>query len=139
MGLSLFLARAWGLFSVITSAGLLVNKGNFISMMEHLQTDTVGILIAGVIALGIGVAQVVGFNSWTVDYRGLVTFFGWASLLKGIAIIFVPGYMARFAQVFTKESWYTAALVIFFIMGACLCYTGFAKRGAAEDLPVPHR
>jgi hypothetical protein len=139
MELSLFLARAWGLFSVITSAGLLLNKGIFISMMEHLQTDAVGILIAGVVALGIGVSQVVGFNSWTVDYRGLVTLFGWVSLLKGIAIISVPGYMARFAQVFIKESWYTAALVVFFIMGAYLCYAGFAKRGATEDLPVLHR
>lgn len=138
MELSLFLARAWGLFSAITSAGLLPNKGSFIGMMEHLQTDTVGILIAGIVAPGIRVAQVVGFNSWTVDYRGLVTSFEWVSLLKGIAIIFAPGYMARFAQVFTKESWYTAALVLFFVMGAYLCYAGFAKRGATEDSPVHH-
>lgn len=63
MELSLFLARGWGLFSVITSAGLLLNKESFVSRMGHLSADSIGILIAGVIALGIGVAQVVGFNS----------------------------------------------------------------------------
>ena len=107
-------------------------------MMEHLQTDSVGMLLAGVIALGIGTAQVAGFNCWTADYRGLITLFGWVSLLKGAVIIFVPGYMARFALAFTKETWYTASLVVFFIMGAYLCYAGFARRGATEDLPV-HR
>ena len=138
MELSLFLARAWGLFSVLICTGMLLNKNSFIDMMEHLQVDSIGILIAGVFALSLGVAQVVGFNSWTADYRGLVTLFGWVSLLKGIAIIFAPGYMERFAQVFTRETWYITSLALFFIMGAYLCYVGFAKRGATEDAPVQH-
>jgi ABC-type arginine/histidine transport system permease subunit len=132
------LARAWGLLSVLICTGMLLNKNSFIGMMQHLQTDSISILIAGVIALSIGVAQVVGFNSWTADYRGLVTLFGWVSLLKGIAIIFVPGYLERFAQVFTKEAWYITSLAIFFIMGVYLCYAGFAKRGATEGSPVRH-
>lgn len=136
MKLSVYLARVWGLGSILMCAGLLLNQRTFIGMMEHLQADNIGILIAGVLALGIGVAQVVGFNSWTVDYRGLVTLFGWVSLLKGIAIIFVPGYMARFAQVFIKETWYVALVALFLILGAYLCYAGFAKRGANEDVPV---
>lgn len=138
MELSLYLARAWGLFSILTGAGLLMNEKSFMSMMEHLQTDSVGMLIAGVIALGLGVAQVAGFNSWTLDYRGLVTLFGWASLLKGIAIIFVPGYIMRFAQVSTVGTWYMTSLALLFIVGAYLCYAGFAKREAAEDLPLQH-
>ena len=40
-------------------------------------------LIAGVFALVMGVVQVVGYNSWTFDYRGLITLLGWVALLKG--------------------------------------------------------
>ena len=138
MELSVYLARVWGLGSVLTCAGLLLNQKSFISMTEHLQADSIGILIAGVLALGIGVAQVVGFNSWTVDYRGLVTLLGWVSLLKGIAIIFVPGYMTGFTQAFIKETWYMALVALFLIVGVYLCYAGFAKQRATEDSPVHH-
>ena len=138
MELSVYLARVWGLGSVLTCAGLLLNQTSFISMMEHLQADSMSILIAGILALGIGVAQVAGFNSWTADYRGLITFFGWVSLLKGIAIIFVPGYMVAFAHAFMKEGWYMTLLGLWLIVGVYLCYAGFAKRRTTEHLPVHH-
>lgn len=138
MELSVYLARVWGLGSVLTCAGLLLNQTSFINMMEHLQADSISILIAGILALGIGVAQVAGFNSWTADYRGLITFFGWVSLLKGIAIIFVPGYMTAFSHVAIKETWYMVLVGLWLIAGAYLCYVGFAKRRTTEHMLVHH-
>ena len=67
-------------------------------MVNTLKPDDISVLIAGVFALVMGVVQVVGYNSWTFDYRGLITLLGWVALLKGIAILFVPGYMERFAR-----------------------------------------
>jgi hypothetical protein len=136
--LSVYLARVWGLGSVLTCAGLLLNQTSFINMMEHIQADSISILIAGILALGIGVVQVAGFNSWTADYRGLITFFGWVSLLKGIAIIFVPGYLVTFAHVLIKGPWYMALVGLWFIASVYLCYAGFAKRRTTEHLPVHH-
>lgn len=136
MELSVYLARVWGLGSVLTCAGLLLNQSGFINMMEHLQADNISILIAGIVALGIGIAQVAGFNSWTADYRGVVTFLGWVSLLKGIAIIFVSGYMAAFAHVVIKEAWYMTLVGLWLIVGAYLCYAGFARRRTIEHSPV---
>src|SRR3954469_25326940 len=96
--LSLYLARAWGLFSVLVPLGLLLNRQNYLQMVNTLKPDDFSVLIAGVFALVMGVVQVVGYNSWTFDYRGLITLLGWVALLKGIAILFVPGYMGRFAR-----------------------------------------
>jgi hypothetical protein len=93
-------------------------------MLTQLQSDDLSILIAGVFALGIGSALVVGYNSWTLDYRGLVTLLGWVSLIKGIAIIFVPGYLERFAKLITMGNWYRIALVIVLIVGVYLLYMG---------------
>jgi len=136
--LSVYLARVWGLGSVLTCAGLLLNQTSFINMMEHIQADNISILIAGILALGIGVVQVAGFNSWTADYRGLITFFGWVSLLKGIAIIFVPGYLVTFAHALIKGPWYMALVGLWFMASVYLCYAGFAKRRTTEHLPVHH-
>ena len=124
MELSLYLARAWGLFTVLICLGLLLNRENYMHMIRQLKPDDISILIAGVFALVLGVVQVVGYNSWTLDYRGLVTLFGWIALLKGIAIIFIPKYTERFAKVVTWGNWYLPAVVIFLLMGVYLLYVG---------------
>ncbi len=93
-------------------------------MITQLQADNISILIAGVLALGIGSAQVVGYNSWTPDYRGLITLLGWVSLIKGIAIIFIPGYLEEFAKIIAKGRWYMIALAILLIIGVYLLYMG---------------
>jgi len=136
MKLPVYLARVWGLGIVLIFAGLLINRKSFIGTIEHLQAGNISMLLAGVLALGIGAAQVAGFNSWTLDYRGLVTLFGWLSLLKGSAILFAPDYLARFAQVFVKETWYRTLLGLSFLAGAYLCYVGFARSRANVSLPA---
>jgi hypothetical protein len=126
MELSLYLARAWGLFTVLLALGLLFNRANYLHMIRQLKPDDISILIAGVFALFLGTIQVVGYNSWTLDYRGLVTLLGWISLIKGTAILFIPSYMERFARVVTWGNWYMAAVVIFLVIGAYLLYVGLA-------------
>ena len=94
-------------------------------MVNTLKPDDISVLIAGVFALVLGVVQVVGYNSWTFDYRGLVTLFGWAALLKGIAILFVPRYMERFANVVAwGNGGIELCLVVFLVIGGYLLYVG---------------
>jgi len=125
MELSIYLARVWGLFSVLVGLGLLLNKKNLTNAIKNLEADRLSVLIAGVLALGIGVAQVIGYEIWTFSYMGLVTLLGWASLIKGVAIIFVPGYMERFAKTIARENTYAVSMVIFIIIGAYLLYVGY--------------
>jgi hypothetical protein len=121
----LYLARAWGLFSVLISAALLLNRRRLVSQIKAFSDEYPIILIAGVIALGIGALQVTGRNSWTLDYRGLITLFGWLSLLKGIGITFVPTrYLALSARLLGMGSWYTFALASLLLIGMCLLYVG---------------
>jgi hypothetical protein len=124
MELSLFLARAWGLFILLVSLGLLINKKSFHVLLNKIQTDLT-VLIAGIIALGIGVAQVVAYNVWAFNWEGLVTLIGWISLLKGILILFVPGYIEHFAKTATKDNTYTIAFIVGIIIGIYLLSVGF--------------
>jgi len=125
MELSIYLARVWGLFSVLVGLGLLLNKKNLTDTIKNLGADRLAVLIAGVIALGIGAAQVIGYEVWTLSYMGLITLLGWVSLIKGAAIIFVPGYLERFAKIIAKENIYAVSMVVFIIIGAYLLYVGY--------------
>ena len=125
MELSLYLAKIWGLFGVLLCIGLLLNKKQLIAIIKHFEGDALSGLLAGVVTLGIGVAQVVGYESWAFNWQGLITLYGWIALLKGAAILFIPGYLEKFAKVFAKEGWYTIAFIIFLILSAYLLFMGF--------------
>ena len=124
MELSLFLARVYGLFFLLVSIGLLVNKKSFVSLLKKMQNDLT-ILIAGIIALGIGSAQVVAYDVWAFSWEGLITLIGWVSLIKGILILFVPGYIENFAKTAVKDNWYTAAFIVGILIGIYLLYVGY--------------
>ncbi len=125
MELSIYLARAWGVFAMVASLALYLNRERFKDMVGDLKRDNISILIAGVIALAMGVLQVVGFNQWTFDYKGLITLFGWLSLLKGVTILFLPGRAEGVAKSFVKGNTYTTLLAVFFVLGLYLAYIGF--------------
>jgi hypothetical protein len=124
MELSLFLARAWGLFFLLVSVALLLNKKHFVGLIKKLQTDLTEI-VTGVIALGIGIAQIVAFDNWSFSWEGLLTIIGWVSLIKGAAILFVPGYLEKFAKVAVKDNWYTVSFLVGIVIGLYLLYVGY--------------
>ena len=94
------------------------------ALLKGLRNESFDVLVAGIFALGLGVVQVVGYNSWSLDYRGIITLFGWLSLVKGIAIIFFPGYMKAFAGKLIDGKWYTTGMAVLIIIGAYLYYMG---------------
>ena len=118
MLLSLTLAHAWGIFLFLICFGLLLNRKIFIDAMRKI--DKSSLLLAGFVLLGIGSAQVVGYEYWSISWKGLVTLLGWALLAKGIAIFFLPGYSDKFLKLATKDSVYTVFIVIGLVIGVFL-------------------
>jgi hypothetical protein len=123
MALSLFLVRSWGLFVFLMCLGLVINRKRFVAMLEHMSDGSV--LIAGVMALGIGTASVVGYEHWSFSWMGLVTLFGWVALIKGVLILFVPGYLDGFMKIAVKDHWYTISFVLFLVIGVYMLYAGY--------------
>lgn len=123
MELSLFLARAWGLGIVIICLGILINRKKFLSLLAKLQPSE--LILAGMLVLGIGIAQVSGFEQWEWNWKGLITLLGWASLIKGVLLFFVPGYSDKFVKTAVKENMYNIFLVIGLVIGLYLLYIGY--------------
>lgn len=123
MDLSLFLARSWGLFLILVCLGIFLNKKKFLSTLS--QLDSSSFFIVGLLLLGVGVAQVVGYEMWGLTWQGLLTLFGWATLAKGALLIFVPGYSTKFVKLAVKDHFYMASLVIGLVLGVYLLYVGY--------------
>ncbi len=82
-------------------------------------------MLSGVIAFGIGLAQVLSHNLWVADWRVLITLFGWAALLKGLMLLYFPKKILAVSKGITKTGLLQVILTIYLLAGIYLVYVGF--------------
>ena len=129
--LTVFLARAIGLFMVVLVVALLV-RGS--AIIEASVADGPVMLVYATISLAMGIAMVLGHNVWTGGALPVVvTLVGWLSLAKGVLLLFLApdAGSQMFGQMRYAEHYYlylAPALVI----GLYLIWAGFT----AARVPV---
>jgi len=125
MELSVFLAKTWGLYFLIISLAFLVNRKNY-QVMLRLIENKIALLLSGFILLVVGILSVVAHNIWTLDFRGLITLFGWIALVKGINRLFWPEFVTAQIKKLKIDRWATPLLFLAFVLGVWLTYIGFS-------------
>lgn len=120
-----FLAQFWGWLLVILGIAFLVRRQALMDTLYRLVGETGSAMLTGYLALVLGLATVLLHNVWTVDWQGLVTVFGWISLVKGIARIGWPE-LPRKTFTFLKDNTMLmqALLAVSVLLGAYLIYQG---------------
>lgn len=126
MELSLFLAKALGLYTVIICLAALMWRGRMDTAMRQFeQSKEMFGFLAGAIALMVGLLVVLSHNVWEPNWRGLVTLFGWISILKGILRLFFVDSTMRFSKKLLASNMYVPVMVFFLLIGLYLTYVGF--------------
>jgi len=125
MNITLVLARFWGIILVVLCGSLLVHAKFYFRLVKAFQDESVRFLYFFVV-LVIGAVCVAVHNEWEPNVRGLITFLGWLSLLKGICGISFP---ETFNKIIDKVSLTPALLylwaVIYLVVGCFLLFVGF--------------
>jgi hypothetical protein len=125
--LTIFLGRLLGLFTLITSFWLLVERQNTVSTIPALLGDRPAMVIFAIIALAGGLAIVLAHNIWSGGVLPiLVTLIGWVMVVRGVLFLFLPpeatlGILA--AMQF--ERLFYVYLAIPFVLGVYLTYLAF--------------
>jgi hypothetical protein len=124
---TIYLGRLTGLFLLIAALAMFLDRDSVIEMATALIDDRALLLIVGLIALGIGLAIVVGHNVWSKGLFPLViTLFGWSQLLRGLALLLLPAEtQVAFFQVMRLEDFFYIYAGIPLVLGAYLTYAGF--------------
>lgn len=125
MELSIYLGQVFGLYMMIMGIYYLMKREFIISMIdEYFQNVTISI-IGGVLALIIGLLIVVGHNVWELNWRVLITIFGYLSLIKGLTLLFAPEYLETISRRITAGKGTTITGVIMFLIGFYLAVQTF--------------
>ncbi len=126
MEVSIFLAKALGLYLVIVGAGMLINGEKFRKMLLPILKDPGMVLFTGFLALIVGIPMVIIHNLWVMDWRVLITILAWLTLIKGAVRMFFPEFVINQSTRFIKKKGLYNGLVAFMLaLGALLLYLGY--------------
>ena len=126
MDISIFLAKALGLYLVIVGAGMLINSEKFKQMLLPILKDPGMVLFTGFFALVVGIPMVVVHNLWVMDWRLIITLLAWLTLLKGVVRMFFPEFIINQTSIWIENKGMYYGLVIFLIaLGFLLLYFGY--------------
>lgn len=128
-----FLGRLIGLYYILVSLAMAVHKQATLETVTALVHSPPLLFLAGIIAIGIGLAMTLGHNVWSGGTLPVVvTLIGWVALVKGAIILFLsPEAAAGFflGRLHYEEFFYVYAAITF-LLGVYLTFAG--SRAAAR-------
>ena len=88
---TIFLSKLMGLFLVVVGLSMLIQGRLMAETFDGMMRDAPLLFIVGLIALACGLAIVLLHNQWKGGVLPVVvTILGWATLLKGVLLLFLP-------------------------------------------------
>jgi hypothetical protein len=125
MELSIFLAQLFGLTIMIFAGLVFFRPGVIDEAISSLRPNSFSSVIAGFVGIVAGLAVILSHNIWEMNWRGLVTLFGWASLIKGITYMAFPDRIISMAKNMMNSDSRKIVLAVTFFLGLYLAYQGF--------------
>lgn len=127
MDISIILAKFWGILLIACCGGFLLNGKLYLKLLHEVREREVTFFSA-LISLIIGSFSVAIYNSWTFDYRGLITFLGWSALFKGFFGFFMPEAWIKMALNFSRNlAIIYPGILLSLIVGLYLLFIGLTS------------
>lgn len=125
MDISIFLAKALGIYLLIVSSGMLVNSQNIKPILKDFLNNLPLLYLGGFIALIVGILIITSHNIWVGDWRVLITIIGWMSFIKGTWLVVAPQVGHRLtAKWMQSHTAYVVTSLFDLAIGAYLYYAG---------------
>jgi hypothetical protein len=126
---SVFLSRLLGLFALLVSLSMLVQKDATVETATMIVHDRPLLMVVGMITLIGGLAMVLGHNVWSGGALPvIVTLFGWSILIRGSLVLSLsPQAMASFFDMLHLGQLFYLYVAINLVLGLYLTYGGFRR------------
>jgi len=122
--LSNYLAEVWGISIVVVCLALLIKEKHLKKLFTSLETED-NLFSWGFFTFVIGIAMVLAHNVWVKNWQVVITILGWASVIKGLSLLFFPEAMKNCVKKMENNSWLPVLLVIGVFIGLAITYFGF--------------
>jgi hypothetical protein len=136
---TVYLSRLIGVLFLIVGVAMLADKEMVMAALGQFGIDRTPLLLLGMIRVAFGAAIVLIHNVWTRGFWPLVvTLTGWAILIRGVLVLFVPPEaMAAFIASTHVADFYYVYAAIPLVLGGYLALRGFIAAAPAFGMPMP--
>lgn len=125
MNTSIILAQILGIYLLIMSIAMLVNKRYYQEAAIAMLQNSGVLFLTAIVTLVLGVLLVVFHNVWVSDWRVIITILAWLGLIKGIVRMFFPKQIVKWSNAIQNDRVYFISLGICLVLGVYLAYKGF--------------
>ncbi len=125
MDLTIFLASIWGPALLAVGLGIFISRKYYVRMYHELEKETLAVLCFGMLAITAGIAQIHFHNVWNTFTQIVVSLLGWATLLKGFAMVIAPGFVDRGGDWTVKSKILPFSGALMVILGIYLSWVGY--------------
>ena len=125
---TVFLCKLIGISCLLVGLAIGIHKQATLDMVGALVHDAPVSLVFGLILVAAGLALILAHNVWSGGAAPvIVTVVGWATLIKGMAFLFLPPPAAVGIGVWGSdyERFFYAGVAVAIVLGAYLTYAGF--------------
>ena len=128
MSTSIFLAKLIGPVALVAAIALFLNAPSYRAMaLEFLRSPAL-IYLSGLLTMTAGLAIVLNHNVWGLDWRVIITLFGWAATIGGAVRIAFPDRVRAIGEaMLAKPVTMTVGGALWLAFGAVLCFFGYFR------------
>jgi len=126
MDITLFFSKILGPLLILVALDMLLKPNFFREVLEDFSKNAAVVFLDGIITFVIGLTVILLHNIWTMNLEVVITIFGWCSITKGVWLLFFPGSVCKFIQVYVREK--KISLIHSFVIlmfGAALTILGY--------------
>ena len=127
METSVLIAKIISVIYLSFGVGLIFNTSFYKKGIEKLLDSAGFTILAGMIAVIIGIVIIEFHNIWEKDWTVVITIIGWIALIKGILLLAFPKSMVFFKPMFQLENLYKFLAPLVILFGLIFAYFGFIK------------
>ncbi len=128
MEVSIFLARALGVYLLVISLSMIFNHRVFFRTFQQWVQEPATITLTAFISIILGILMVLVHNVWVPDWRIVITILAWVTLIKGIVRLNFPHAVPETMEYFHhRKIAYFSLSVLALLLAIFLIVCGFLR------------
>src|ERR1017187_8120362 len=118
MSTSIFLARLIGPVMLVIGLAVFATQRGFRDLAGEFMASRALLFLSGLIIMPVGLAIVLTHNIWVMDWRVVITIFGWLNVIGGAARLAAPAYVTQTGRAMLQRPYFIPfAAAIWIVLG----------------------
>ncbi len=122
----MFLASLWGPAILAVGAGFFVSREHYLRIYRDIQREPFALLVFGMAGIAAAIVHINTHNVWGNLPEMIISFLGWALLLKSLTLMIMPNITDKLAgRIATNSTLITIVGITMLLVGGYLSWLSY--------------